>query len=453
MRAPSILLVNPWITDFAAFDLWAKPLGLLQLASLLREGGCEVTYLDCLDRHDPMTNTHPEVQSCEERRWGTGKFPKMPIKKPRAYAGIPRNYYRHGLHPDSLRRKLNSIPNPDLIWMTSIMTYWYPGIKMTVEVIRDVFPEVPIWLGGIYARLCTQHARTACGVTEVVTLPVSMLPKRLEAATNYKVRNPSSWEHPHAFPLPALDLIAHPTYAPIAVSSGCPFQCPYCASRSLQPRWERRKAQAIYGEVTHWRERLRVSDFAFYDDALLLQAEDTLKPALQRIVREDLHLRFHTPNALHIRAISPAWSTLLHQSGFTTLRLGLETTTPERQEEWGGKVQTEMFFKAVENLRAAGFSRNQIGVYLLCGLPRQTPEEVADAIRIVHRAGAQPYLAEYSPIPGTPLWPEACSMSPYDLSGDPLYHNNSFFACRRPDFSYDHLMDLKDLARWIRLQP
>jgi len=26
-----ILLINPWIYDFAAYDLWVKPLGLLSL--------------------------------------------------------------------------------------------------------------------------------------------------------------------------------------------------------------------------------------------------------------------------------------------------------------------------------------------------------------------------------------------------------------------------------------
>ena len=33
-----ILLVNPWITDFAAYDLWAKPLGLLYAGAFLTAG-------------------------------------------------------------------------------------------------------------------------------------------------------------------------------------------------------------------------------------------------------------------------------------------------------------------------------------------------------------------------------------------------------------------------------
>jgi hypothetical protein len=37
--AKKILLINPWIYDCAAYDFWIKPVGLLSLASLLRENG------------------------------------------------------------------------------------------------------------------------------------------------------------------------------------------------------------------------------------------------------------------------------------------------------------------------------------------------------------------------------------------------------------------------------
>ena len=32
--APHILLINPWIHDFAAYDFWAKPIGLLIITSI-----------------------------------------------------------------------------------------------------------------------------------------------------------------------------------------------------------------------------------------------------------------------------------------------------------------------------------------------------------------------------------------------------------------------------------
>ncbi len=48
--SPRILLVNPWIHDFAAYDFWATPLGLLTLGAMLRDHGARVSYVDCLDR-------------------------------------------------------------------------------------------------------------------------------------------------------------------------------------------------------------------------------------------------------------------------------------------------------------------------------------------------------------------------------------------------------------------
>lgn len=445
-KAPFILLVNPWIMDFAAYDLWAKPMGLLMLGSLLRQGGCGVAFVDCLARHDPDTERAPGVLPGTDRKHGTGKYNRMRVAKPEVFRDFPRYYYRYGIHPESLRTHLSELPAPDLIWVTSTMTYWYEGVKETIAILREVFPEVPVWLGGIYATLCTAHARRESGADKVVTCPQGELPAHIRAATGFDLSNRRRWEHFGMSPAPAADLLSRPEYAPLLTSRGCLFRCPYCAAGRLYPAWERRDADAVHGEIASWHDGYGVRDFAFYDDALLLDADTTLKPALERIVREDRRLRFHTPNALHIRALTPEWCRLLHAAGFTTIRLGLETVAADQHRRWGGKVGTGMFDNAVSNLFAAGFTSDQIGVYLLCGVPGQTPREVAQAIRAVSEAGARPRLCEYSPVPGTPMWEEARRISPFDIEGDPLYQNNTFFACRRPDFTYEDMMELKRMA-------
>ena len=47
---------------------------------------------------------------------------------------------------------------------------------------------------------------------------------------------------------------------------------------------------------------------------------------LNELIRLDIDLRFHTPNALHVREITPDMAQLLHASGFRTIRLGFETS-------------------------------------------------------------------------------------------------------------------------------
>ena len=61
-HTPHILLINPWVTDFAAYNFWIKPLGLLHIASRLRENGFQVTFIDCLDFHS------------KKKKYGDGNF-------------------------------------------------------------------------------------------------------------------------------------------------------------------------------------------------------------------------------------------------------------------------------------------------------------------------------------------------------------------------------------------
>jgi radical SAM superfamily enzyme YgiQ (UPF0313 family) len=450
MKSLSVLLVNPWICDFAAYDLWAQPLGLLQLGSLLREAGCRVSFIDCLNRHDEHPNHDHKIYAGKPGRCGTGKYSKMPLPTPAILADIPRRYYRYGIHPDSLQSQLESVEPPDLICTTCSMTYWYTGLQQTIRTIRKVFDSTPIWLGGTYARLCSEHAKQHSGADEIITDPLASIPAKLEHDFGFQPGNEAAWKNLSNHPFPAIDLAPNPSYAPILTSRGCPYQCPYCASAKLQPEQENRSWQSIYDEIIHWHFEFGITDFAFYDDALLINTENTLKPALEKICLDGLKLRFHTPNALHVRALTREWCKLLFESGFETLRLGLETTRPDKQKKWGGKVRQDMFEEAIDNLHQAGLPRSKIGVYLLCGLPGQTPEEVAEAIKLVKDCGAQPQLSEYSPIPDTAMWSEAISSSAFDLENEPLTHNNSFFACRRDDFSWRDLENLKTYARNLR---
>ena len=82
-----ILLVNPWIHDFAAYDVWARPLGLLTLAAILRLHGYRVSYLDCLDRFHPRA-----PQSDPFKRNGRGPYHKTEIPKPPGLADVPRTF-------------------------------------------------------------------------------------------------------------------------------------------------------------------------------------------------------------------------------------------------------------------------------------------------------------------------------------------------------------------------
>ncbi len=429
--APVVLCLNPWVYDFAAHDFFARPLGLLYMAGRLRAAGFQVALLDCASR--PVAGQSP-----------TGRWPKEIVPTPPALQGVPRRYGRYGLSSTQVRQALGALPRqPEAVLVTSLMTYWYPGVQAAIAVIREYFPAVPVLLGGIYATLVPDHARTHSGADYVITGPgeeavMAILADLTGFGGQTAPRSGDDWTYP------AWDLLADHRCLPFLTSRGCPFDCDYCASRLLEPSFRRRRPDQVLAEIAYWHERFGVRDVAFYDDALLVDAEQHLLPILEGVVRLGLPLRLHTPNALHLGFITPLVARWLKRANFATLRLGLETAAigGARRDR---KIRAGDLERGVAALREAGFTAAEIGVYLLLGLPHQEDAEVEAAIRAVRRVGATPVLAQYSPIPGTALWSEAVQVSRYDLAADPIFQNNSIFPCW-PEFSWERYTRLKNLA-------
>src|SRR5262244_2236409 len=94
---PKILLVNPPIYDFSAYDFWLKPYGLLRVAGYLR-GQATLALFDYLDRFHPLAPSDPVPRA---GTWERGPFYAQSAAKPVLFAGIPRTYRRYGL-PRSL---------------------------------------------------------------------------------------------------------------------------------------------------------------------------------------------------------------------------------------------------------------------------------------------------------------------------------------------------------------
>jgi len=439
---PNILLVNPWIHDFAAYDFWAKPLGLLSLASILRLHGFSITYIDCLDRFHPKA---PHIDPYA--RNGRGPFLKTTIPKPKGLEHIPRNFSRYGIMLEWFREELELIPKPDLVLVTSFMTYWYPGVKETIRIIKETYSDIIVILGGIYAGLCNEHAVSHSGADIVLASPgEKYILKLAENHTGFSVSPKFDPDDLDTLPYPAFDLQRKISYIPILTSKGCPFSCSYCASHFLNPKRMLRSPLSLIEEIKHWHFKYNVKDFVFYDDALLVDAERHAVVLFEGLIKENLNVRFHTPNAVHIREISEKTAGLMFRAGFKTIRLGLETATFENRKELDNKVTAKEFKQAVACLNKAGFQKNQVGAYLLTGLPGQTISSVEESIEEVKRNGITPVLAYYSPIPHTALWDRAVASSSYDLEADPVFTNNAIFPCWFEDFSWEKISYLKNLA-------
>jgi len=438
-----VLIINPWIHDFAAYDFWIKPLGLLYLGGLLLQNGHEVHFIDCLDPFHPAM---PQKNQKMPKRhvYGKGKFFRKVIATPDALKMHPRNYCRYGILPEMFREDLKKHNDADIVLITSMMTYWYPGVFEVIKIIKDVLPLIPIVLGGKYATLCYNHAVKFSGADYIISgageKQVLQLFNKIFGEKPTYMPDENDLD---SYPYPAFDLISNIEQLPLITSRGCPYHCSYCASHIFSDKFRQRNPIKVADEIEYWQKKTGVKNFSFYDDALLVNPQKMIIPLLKELKQRNLSCLFHCPNGLHLREINEELGKLLYSSGFKTIRFGFETSDLSRQLKTGGKVKNEELYKAVNCLKNAGYKTDEIGIYLLCGMPGQKANEVKESIEFVQQCGAKPVLAEFSPIPGTKIWLEAVDSSPFDIQGEPLYHNNSLLPCRNDDFNFAVYTELK----------
>jgi radical SAM superfamily enzyme YgiQ (UPF0313 family) len=441
MKKQHLLLINPVVYDFSYFDLWAKPLGLLYIAGILRKENFEITFIDCLEKFHPKLEKFPKL-----KKYGTGKFYFQVVEKPELLKNIPKRFKRFGLPKEILIEEFKKLKRVDAILLTSGMTYWYLGLKEIIELLKENFKNVPIILGGIYATLCYEHAKNL-GVDFVIRGEGEIqILNLLENIFSLDIK--AKYESIDEYPYPAFDLLKRIDYGIILTSRGCPYNCTYCASHKLQGNFRERNPLKVVEEIEFLVSNFKIKDIAFYDDALFYNKEKRIVIILEEIVKRGIKVNFHTPNAVHPKYIDRNLAKLLYITGFKTIRLGLETINEERLKKTGNKLTIKEFENSIKFLKEANFTNENIGAYILVGLPGQTYEEVKETIVFVKNLGVKPILTEYSPIPGTPDFFLTKSQSLLDIE-EPLFQNNSLLPFRSNIFGKENFQILKNLANSV----
>ncbi|MHC4535982.1 MAG: B12-binding domain-containing radical SAM protein [Planctomycetota bacterium] len=421
---PRILLVNPPIYDFAAYDFWLKPYGMLSAAGKLR-GNADFKLFDFMDRLHPFAAKQKHLES---DRWSRGRFYSQQIPNPKPLESIPRYYRRFGLPRDIFQNFLKEEGPFDFVFIQTTMTYWYKGVSEVIEDIRKARPQTKIILGGNYVTLCRNHAEKSGADFLVVGTNLEPLWEYLRINPN--TNQSALWE-----------LYQKLSVGVLKLTDGCPFKCTYCSVPKVYSRFKPRQLEHSLAELMLLYS-LGVKNIAFYDDALLFDTDKVLAPFFNEVVKRDIKVNFHSPNALNARFITKELAELMVQAGFKTFYLGFESASQQWQKRTGSKVFSDELTKAVEHLVSAGAEPANITTYQILGHPHIEIQQLETSMHFVNSLGVRGMLADFSPIPGTPDG-EYCRQW-VDMD-EPLMHNKTAFPIIL--LGFDETNRLKDLQR------
>jgi len=426
--AARILLVNPPIYDFAAYDFWLKPYGLLSVAGYLR-GRADFLLFDYLDRLHPFCDGQNGLAS---DKWGRGRFYEEKAPHPESLKQIPRYFRRFGLPRGIFQDFLAQDKSCDFVFINTVMTYWYPGVREVIEDVRRFWPGAKIVLGGNYVTLCRSHAEKIGADFLVEGQSLSGLWEYVGLEPD--LNQPALWELYPRLAVGALKL-----------SDGCPFRCTYCSVPKVYEGFKPRSLARCLSELELMVER-GVSDIAFYDDALLFDAKNVLIPFLDEVIQREIKVNFHSPNAINARFVTKEIAGLMLRAGFKCFYLGFESGSRKWQEKTGAKVFSDELAEAVKHLKRAGAEPKNIAAYQIFGHPDGDIQQLEESMRFVNRLGIRGMLADFSPIPGTPDG-ERCGKW-VDMA-EPLFHNKTAFPIIL--LGFDETNRIKDLQRHLNL--
>lgn len=243
---------------------------------------------------------------------------------------------------------------PDRIYITSLFTYAWEPVHETIRYYRQMFPRVPIIVGGIYATLCREKLKEEFGNS--VKIQRGVIPRLDNLRPDYSLV--PDWDASIVF-----------------ATRGCIRRCPFCSVKDLEPKFTARRS---IRNLVHPRHRRII----FWDNNILAS------PYWQDIFAElaELGKPVDFNQGLDARLLTEKVLSVMERIKVPVVRLAYDSAAIR-----------ESLRKAINLLKGFGYDGRRIIVYCLYNFS-ETPEDFFHRIRDLLDWGVVAYPMRYEPL-------------------------------------------------------
>ena len=364
------------------------PLGMMYLASVLRNNGARVHIIDYRTMH------------YDEKRF---------------------------------RSEIKALA-PDVVGI-SCLSYCVPPSIEIAKIVKQVSSECHVVMGGPHATGIPEHL---LGFKEIDSVVIGegehTVVELLDALSDKKdlssVRglgfradgkvhiNPSRdpIDNVDEIPYPAYDLVdldryyerpdphgmppRHKRYMPILSSRGCPFQCTYC-HRVFGKRFRPRSAANVIGEMELLYHKYGIREFHIEDDSFNVDM-DRAKEILDCIRGKGLKVTIQFPSGLRVDRVDDELARKLRRAGTFMTAVGIESGSSAILKAAKKGLNLDRVGAAVDLLVKQGIL---VWGYFMIGFPGETRAQMQETITLARRLRL--HFASFSivvPFPGTELF-------------------------------------------------
>jgi hypothetical protein len=256
----------------------------------------------------------------------------------------PDRYHEGPNHPASF--------TPDEVYVTSLFTFSWKTVHATISYYRQLYPKARIVLGGLYASLLPEHAKTS---------GAEIHQGLVEDAEDL---------------MPDYSLVPKWDGSIIFSSRGCIRKCPFCAVPTLEKDFIPKPSIAHLIHPSHTRVILWDNNFL---------ASPYWHDVLSEIKERGLWVDFN--QGIDSRLLNDEKAEMIASMKTRLIRTAYDTSSSKKCIERG-----------VELLVSKGISARKILMYLLFNFENDTPEDLLLRMLDAMEWGVVSYPMRYQPI-------------------------------------------------------
>ncbi len=211
---------------------------------------------------------------------------------------------------------------------------------------------------------------------------------------------------PHRYPdeAPGMYVPAFPS-APMMLSRGCPFHCAYCgACYVMGERIRYRPVENIIEEIDYLESEFGVRSFTFVDDNFTASRERS-SALFEALAKRRPRVAFTFPNGVRVGTLDKDIIKLMEAAGCSSLALGIESGSDQTLERMNKKQTTDEVKRAVDLIRKN--TRIRVTGFFMLGYPGEVEDDIRKTVEFASSLPIHhPHFCVFTPIPGTPAYRE-----------------------------------------------
>lgn len=198
---------------------------------------------------------------------------------------------------------------------------------------------------------------------------------------------------------------------PMVTSRGCPYQCIFCAGRTLRDKRALRSVDSVIGEIERNMVHFGCQSIAFLDETLVMKV-DWAKDLFQKMRDRGISKAVNWSCSTRVSEITPEMLRLMKQAGCYYIYWGMESGDDEMLRTMKKGISVKQIKQAVTWAQAEGIVC--VGSFII-GLPGESLDSVKRSVDLAHELDLFSVTFPIAvPFPGTPLRKMALA-GEYDL--------------------------------------